>query len=209
MEEPEHCTVRGNHAPTRGALYQAFLETPGDRHALPAIYHVLDVTGARVSPWNRYLYDKEQPNPCCCLHAGGMRHRTCWMANVASSCYACQGCLWRDMPQAPCLWRTSLAEGASIPCLQHGRYHICHRQELTHHRRCTIPAGCQRLPVGRYRLRPGVLGRGGADATPGGTSRALGPGVVLTCATVAWVRCGCELCGAQPGSVSHADLCVA
>ena len=86
---------------------------------------------------------------------------------------------------------------------------ICYREALTHHRRCTIPAGCQRLPVGRYRLRPGVLGRAGADATPGGTSRALGPGVVLTCATVAWVRCGCELCGAQPGSVSHADLYVA
>jgi hypothetical protein len=143
------------------------------------------------------------------LHARGVRHRACWMANATSSCCTCQGCLWRGMPQEPCRRRISLAEGASIPCLQHRRYHICHGRELTHHRRCTVPAGCPHLPVGRYRLRPGVLGRGGADTTPGGVFCTLGSGVLLTSAAVAWVRCGCELRGAPPRSVSHADLGIA
>src|SRR5262245_36189524 len=80
----------------------------------------------------------------------------------------------------------------------------------THHRRGPVPAGCQRLPLGANRLRPGVLGRGGAAATPGGgVSRALGSGVLLTGTAVAWARCGCEPYGARPRSVSYADPCVA
>src|SRR5262245_66659146 len=67
----------------------------------------------------------------------------------------------------------------------------------THHRRGPVPAGCQRLPLGANRIRPGVLGRGGAAATSGGASRTPGSGVLLRDAAVAMARCGCEPCGAD------------
>src|SRR5215510_11308346 len=95
--------------------------------------------------------------------------------------------------------------GTSVPCTASDSMD----KMRTHHRRGPVPAGCQRLPLGANRLRPGVLGRGGAAATSGGASRTPGSGVLLRGAAVAMARCGCEPCGAPPRSVSHADLGVA